>query len=50
MYVKILAADDYEFIIKRRYAETSQTLTDMLRGPGEPSETDPQDIDLKHIA
>lgn len=34
MYVKLVAADDQEFYIKRDLALTSQTIKAMLSGPG----------------
>jgi hypothetical protein len=31
MYVKIISHDGHEFIIKRKYAEASETLSQMMR-------------------
>lgn len=35
MYVKLIANDGHEFIIKREFALTSGTIKAMLSGPGE---------------
>ena len=34
MYVKLISADNYEFIVKREHALTSGTIKAMLSGPG----------------
>lgn len=34
-YVKLVSSDDHEFIIKRKYAEMSNTIKAMLSGPGQ---------------
>lgn len=35
MYVKLIASDGHEFIMKREHALTSGTIKAMLSGPGE---------------
>lgn len=35
MYVKLIASDGHEFILKREHALTSGTIKAMLSGPGE---------------
>ena len=35
MYVKLIASDGHEFIMKRDHALTSGTIKNMLSGPGE---------------
>ena len=35
MYVKLIASDGHEFIMKRNHALTSGTIKAMLSGPGE---------------
>ena len=35
MYVKLIASDGHEFIMKRSHALTSGTIKAMLSGPGE---------------
>ena len=35
MYVKLVASDGHEFILKREHALTSGTIKAMLSGPGE---------------
>lgn len=37
MYVKLVASDGHEFVMKRDHALTSGTIKNMLSGPGEPS-------------
>ena len=34
MFVKLIASDGHEFVIKREYALTSGTIKAMLSGPG----------------
>lgn len=34
MFVKLIASDDHEFIIKREHALTSGTIKALLSGPG----------------
>ncbi len=38
MYVKLIASDGHEFILKREHALTSGTIKAMLSGPGEGGE------------
>lgn len=35
MYVKLVASDGHEFVMKRDHALTSGTIKNMLSGPGE---------------
>ena len=35
MFVKLIASDGHEFVIKREYALTSGTIKAMLSGPGQ---------------
>lgn len=35
MYVKLIASDGHEFVMKRDHALTSGTIKNMLSGPGE---------------
>lgn len=37
MFVKLIASDGHEFVMKRDHALTSGTIKNMLSGPGEPS-------------
>jgi hypothetical protein len=49
VYVKLTSADGHEFIIKRVYAEASETLQHMLHGPVPVSENETLQADLKNI-
>ncbi|PNF27971.1 Elongin-C [Cryptotermes secundus] len=47
MYVTITSADGHEFIIKRKYAEASETFEAMIGGPSETPENEPLRVDMK---
>lgn len=49
MYVKLVSSDGHEFIIKREYALVSQTINNMLSGPGPCSENEINEVRLRDI-
>ncbi|CAF1163843.1 unnamed protein product [Adineta steineri] len=50
MYLKLISSDGHEFVVRRDFAITSSpTIKNMLSGPGQYSELQPNEIYLKDI-
>ncbi|XP_064382913.1 elongin-C-like [Halichondria panicea] len=49
MYVKLIASDGHEFIMKREHALTSGTIKAMLSGPGQFSENETNEVKFREI-
>ena len=49
MFVKLIASDGHEFVIKREYALASPTIEAMLSGPGQFEENETAEIRFKEI-
>lgn len=49
MYVKLIASDGHEFIMKRSHALTSGTIKAMLSGPGQFSENETNEVKFREI-
>ena len=50
MYLKLIASDGHEFVVRRDFAiSASPTIKNMLSGPGQYSESQPNEIYLKDI-
>jgi len=50
MYLKLISSDGHEFVVRRDFAiSASPTIKNMLSGPGQYSETQPNEIYLKDI-
>ena len=49
MYVKLIASDGHEFVLKRDHALTSGTIKSMLSGPGKFSENETNEVRFKEI-
>ena len=49
MYVKLMASDGHEFILKREHALTSGTIKAMLSGPGQFAENETNEVRFKEI-
>uniref|UniRef100_A0A2K6EZ62 Elongin-C n=1 Tax=Propithecus coquereli TaxID=379532 RepID=A0A2K6EZ62_PROCO len=49
MYVKLIASDGHEFIVKREHALTSGTIKAMLSGPGQFAENETNEVNFREI-
>ncbi|XP_011404749.2 PREDICTED: transcription elongation factor B polypeptide 1 [Amphimedon queenslandica] len=49
MYVKLIASDGHEFIIKRDHALTSGTVKALLSGPGQFEESESNEVNFREI-
>lgn len=50
MYLKLISSDGHEFVVRRDFAiSASPTIKNMLSGPGQYSESQPNEIYLKDI-
>ena len=49
MYVKLIASDEHEFILKRDHALTSGTIKAMLSGPGQFAENETNEVRFREI-
>lgn len=49
MFVKLVASDGHEFIIKREHALTSGTIKAMLSGPGQFAENETNEVRFREI-
>lgn len=49
MYVKLIASDGHEFVLKREHALTSGTIKAMLSGPGQFAENETNEVRFKEI-
>jgi transcription elongation factor B subunit 1 len=50
MYLKLISSDQHEFVVRRDFAViASPTIKNMLSGPGQYSESQPNEIYLKDI-
>lgn len=50
MYLKLISSDGHEFVLRRDFAiNASSTIKNMLSGPGQYSESQPNEIYLKDI-
>ncbi len=50
MYLKLISSDEHEFVVRRDFAvNASPTIKNMLSGPGQYSESQPNEIYLKDI-
>ena len=49
MYVKLIASDGHEFVLKREHALTSGTIKAMLSGPGQFAENETNEVKFKEI-
>ena len=50
MYLKLISSDGHEFVVRRDFAiNASPTIKNMLSGPGQYSESQPNEIYLKDI-
>ena len=49
MFVKLIASDGHEFIIKREYALASETIKAMLSGPGQTEDNEIDEVRFKEI-
>ena len=49
MYVKLIACDGHEFVLKREHALTSGTIKNMLSGPGQFAENETNEVRFKEI-
>ncbi len=49
MYVKLIASDGHEFILRREHALTSGTIKNMLSGPGQFAENETNEVRFREI-
>lgn len=49
MYVSLKSSDGHEFIIKRKYVLISETIQNMLSGPGQSTENEKNEVTLRDI-
>lgn len=49
VYVKLISADEHEFIVKRDHALTSGTIKAMLSGPGQFAENESNEVRFREI-
>ena len=49
MYVKLIASDGQEFVIKREHALISPVIEAMLKGPGQPEENEANEVRFREI-
>jgi transcription elongation factor B subunit 1 len=50
MYVKLISSDGQAFIVKREHALISDTIREMLSGPGQVSENETNEINFPDIS